>query len=274
MSGVYLTFLGLSSGPPPPIVLKKGIFAFGRNSSTVYSMSNRVSNVGVVETNTDGVGTARAGLAAASFGGDRAIFAFGFTAFTFSSNTNLSSPTLNVSTSNLVSNVGVVATNTINEVGTARRGLAAASFGGDRAIFAFGHNASVLSMSNLVSNTGVVGIDVKAVTGTELKKGLAACSYGGDKAIFAYGSTSNAYKFSYYLVSNIGGVAVNRTGAGTPRASLAASAYGDGQGIFAFGYDNFYLATSNLVSNVGAVATNTINAVGTIRSELAAASYG
>ena len=71
MSGVYLTFLGLSfsSGPPPPIVLKKGIFAFGRNSSTVYSTSNLVSNVGVVATNTiNAVGTIRSELAAASYG--------------------------------------------------------------------------------------------------------------------------------------------------------------------------------------------------------------
>jgi hypothetical protein len=49
---------------------------------------------------------------------DKAIFGYGFT-------------TVSVSISNLVSNLGVVAADTTG-VGTARRALAAASYGGDK----------------------------------------------------------------------------------------------------------------------------------------------
>lgn len=79
-------------------------------------MTNLVSNTGVVASDTSGVGTARAFLAAAGYGTDKAIFGYGLTG------------TLQ-SVSNLVSNVGVVSTD-VTGVGTARSGLAAASFGG------------------------------------------------------------------------------------------------------------------------------------------------
>ena len=75
-------------------------------------MTNLVSNVGVVATDTNGVGTARIALAACGYGGDKAIFGYG------SGLTNLS---------NLVSNAGVVATDTTG-VGTARYYLAACSY--------------------------------------------------------------------------------------------------------------------------------------------------
>ena len=74
-------------------------------------MTNLVSNTGVVATDTTGVGTARAALAAAGYGPDKAIFGYGGSAIT-----------------NLVSNTGVVATDTAG-VGTARQHLAAASYG-------------------------------------------------------------------------------------------------------------------------------------------------
>jgi hypothetical protein len=75
-------------------------------------MTNLVSNLGVVATDTTGVGTARAGLAAAGYGGDKAIFGYG----------------IGHSMTNLVSNLGVVATDTTG-VGTARYYLAAAGYG-------------------------------------------------------------------------------------------------------------------------------------------------
>ena len=40
-------------------------------------MTNLVSNIGVVATDVTGVGTARDFLAAASYGGDKAIFGYG-----------------------------------------------------------------------------------------------------------------------------------------------------------------------------------------------------
>jgi hypothetical protein len=69
----------------------------------------------------------------------------------------------------------VVATNTTG-VGTARSSLAAAGLGADTAIFGYGTNGSNLSMTNLVSNTGVVATDTTGV-GTA-RRALAAASYG------------------------------------------------------------------------------------------------
>ena len=77
-------------------------------------MTNLVSNTGVVATDTTGVGTARYSLAAAGYGGDKAIFGYGLTS-------------TNVSMVNLVSNIGVVANDTTG-VGTARERLTAAGY--------------------------------------------------------------------------------------------------------------------------------------------------
>jgi hypothetical protein len=131
----------------------KSIFGYG-STGTNTAVTNLVSNTGVVATDTTGVGTARYFLAAAGYGSDKAIFGYGYT-------------TVNVSMTNLVSNTGVVATDTTG-VGTGRQGLAAAGYGGDKAIFGYGNNGSLnsganVSMTNLVSNTGVVAIDTTGV---------------------------------------------------------------------------------------------------------------
>jgi hypothetical protein len=77
-------------------------------------MTNLVSNSGVVGSDVTGVGTTRYDLAAAGYGGDKAIFGYG----RLSGAQNMT---------NLVSNLGVVATDTTG-VGTARQALAAASY--------------------------------------------------------------------------------------------------------------------------------------------------
>ena len=92
---------------------QKAIFGYGWTNTNV-SITNLVSNTGVVATDTTGVGTARNHLAAAGYGGDKAIFGYGYT-------------TVNVSITNLVSNTGVVASDTTG-VGSARNQLAAAGF--------------------------------------------------------------------------------------------------------------------------------------------------
>ena len=152
---------------------QKAIFGFGyTNTST--NITNLMSSLGVVASDTTGVGTARTQLAASGFGGDKAIFGFGREGGT---NGDLSNKT------NLVSNAGVVASDTTG-VGTARYGLEAARYGEDKAIFAFGKASSNdTSISNLVSNTGVVASDTTGV-GTA-RRNLAAAGFGGDKAIFA-----------------------------------------------------------------------------------------
>ncbi len=81
----------------------------------------------------------------------------------------------------------MVATDTVG-VGTARRLLAAAGYGSDKAIFGYGYGSGAeTSITNLVSNTGVVATDTVGV-GTA-RYSLAAAGYGTDKAIFGYGNS-------------------------------------------------------------------------------------
>ena len=75
---------------------------------------------------------------------------------------------------NLVSNTGVVATDTTG-VGTARCDLSAAGYGVGTAIFGYGYAGSNTAVTNLVSNTGVVATDTTGV-GTARQQ-LAASSY-------------------------------------------------------------------------------------------------
>ena len=176
---------------------------------------------------------------------------------------------------NLVSNTGVVATDTAG-VGTARDNLAAAGYGTDKAIFGYGQNAIspyLRSMTNLVSNTGVVATDTAGV-GTA-RYALAAATYGTDKAIFGYGYVAGTVSMTN-LVSNTGTVATDTTGVGTARQKLAAACYGTDKAIFGYGVgtgDTPVYSLTNLVSNTGTVATNTTG-VGTARFYLAAAGYG
>ena len=68
----------------------------------------------------------------------------------------------------------MVATDTTG-VGTTRYFLAAAGYGGDKAIFGYGTGAATYSLTNLVSNTGVVATDTTGV-GTA-RYALAAAGY-------------------------------------------------------------------------------------------------
>jgi hypothetical protein len=145
----------------------KALFGFGspNNGSTAVSTTNLVSNAGVVAGNTSSVASPRMYLAAATYGTDKAIFGFG---------TDLTNIT------NLVSNTGVVATDTAG-VGTRRYICAAAGYGGDKALFGYGYYPNIyvdnpsLSVTNLVSNTGVVATDTAGVGSP--RQTLAAASY-------------------------------------------------------------------------------------------------
>ena len=99
----------------------KAIFYAGYlGSDVVTNVSNLVSNTGVVASDTSGVGDARTRLAGATYGGDKGIFAFG---------NSVTDPTTPTAVSNLVSNSGVIASDTTG-VGTARYGLAASAYSG------------------------------------------------------------------------------------------------------------------------------------------------
>jgi hypothetical protein len=249
----------------------KAIFGYGRPTPEIETaVTNLVSNLGVVATDTAGVGTTRFNLAAAGYGGDKAIFGYG--------RRYINPSYIDLDAINLVSNTGVLASD-VTGVGTSRSYLAAAGYGGDKAIFGYGTiiSGQFLSVTNLVSNTGVVGTDVAGV-GTS-RNSLAAAGYGGDKAIFGYGqrTISPTTVNIINLVSNLGIVAADTSGVGTARYQLAAAGYGGDKAIFGYGYSGesgspLYLSLINLVSNTGIVAADSVG-VGTGRASLAAASY-
>jgi hypothetical protein len=227
---------------------QKAIFGYGA-AAAVTNISNLVSNTGVVATDTTGVGTMRQELAAAGYGGDKALFGYG-------NPTNPGGGATYSSLTNLVSNTGVVASNTTG-VGTPRRNPAAASYGSDKALFGYGlTSGGNQSMTNLVSNTGVVSTDTTGV-GTA-RTTLAAAGYGGDKAIFGYGFIAAATGITN-LVSNTGVVATDTTGVGSSRRSLAAASYGGDKAIFGYGsISGTGRSMTNLVSNTGVVATDRV----------------
>jgi hypothetical protein len=249
----------------------KGIFGYGANpNSLAFSISNLVSNTGVVATDGPGVGTARRFLTASTYGGDKALFVYGFAA--------VAPGTPYFQIRNLVSNAGVVASDT-PAAGTARVSSAGTGYGGDKGIVAFGRtpNLTISNISNLISNTGVIASDTPGV-GTA-RQDLAAAGYGGDKAIFGYGSViippANVALTTLNLVSNTGVVASDTPGVGTARLELAAAGYGGDKAIFGYGTsvpNSPRHNITNLVSNTGVVSGD-VPGVGTARRTLAAAGY-
>ena len=239
---------------------QNGIFGFGFTSDYV-GMTNLVNSSGVVAADVSAVGTAREGLSALNYGGDKAIFAYG-------SVSDGAGGGANVSMSNLVNNSGVVASD-VTGVGTARTNIMAAGYGADKAIFAYGLTDSAVSLKNLCSNTGTIAADVSGV-GTARYLGAAAV-YGIDKAVFAYGTTGSLVSLKN-LVNNLGVVAADVTGVGTARDDLAAARYGNDKAIFGFGDTGSVTGVTNLVSNTGVIAAD-VSAVGTARKNLAAAGY-
>ena len=91
---------------------------------------------------------------------------------------------------NLVSNTGVIATDTNLPGGVTNKAqIAGCTFGGDKGIVGFGSPGSAGGKSNIISNTGVIASDVTRVGLYRIS--LSACGYGGDKGIFAFGNFSD-----------------------------------------------------------------------------------
>ena len=193
-----------------------------------------------------------------SKGNDNGIFGFGTTGS-------------NTAVTNLVSNTGVVATDT-SGVGTARQGSTATEYGGDKGIFGYGENAT-LNVTNNVSNTGVVATDTTGVG--SIRSYLGACEYGTDTAIFGFGDpTPGDQSGLTNLVSNTGVVATDTAAVGTARNNIMACSFGNDRGIFIGGDAGAgSISTSNLVSNTGVVATDTTG-VGTVRGASSGTEYG
>ena len=113
---IYRSLMGVNRYVAPATGIR-AIFGYGQNSSyTAVSLTNLVSDTGVVASDVSGVGTSRLALAASSYSSDKAIFGYGFDGSAF------------VSMTNLVNNTGVVASD-VSGVGTARLYPAAASYG-------------------------------------------------------------------------------------------------------------------------------------------------
>ena len=292
----------------------EGIFGFGGGAPS-SSMTNLVSNTGVVSSDVTGVGTGRENLGACEFGGDQGIFMGGWSSISPSGNrgtSNIVSNTGVVATdvaavtsiprygvkgceygedkgiffggyggpvvlctavTNLVSNSGVVQSDTAAVVGvSARQYIGMCEYGGDKGIIGFGNTCPTkVSTTNLISNSGVVATDVAGVVGVTIRQQLAACGYGGDKGIFGYGSTGSDVSMTN-LVSNAGVVGTDVTGVGTARNLLAACEYGGDKGIFGYGCSGGYTAVTNLVTNAGVVGTD-VTGVGTAREACAGCSF-
>ena len=135
------------SGIPP--ATQRAIFAFG-DTGSVVGMSNLMDSSGVIGSDVAAVGSSYHSTGATNYGGDKAIYAYGYNG---SAATNKS---------NLVSNQGVVASDATG-VGTARTGLGATAYGyAGKAIFAYGYASSVSNISNQVSSSGVIATDSTA----------------------------------------------------------------------------------------------------------------
>jgi len=245
----------------------KGIFGGGMidgNPSTYTGITNLVGSDGVIASDTAGVMDARRQYAAATYGGDKGIFFGG----------RVIGGTDYYDTKNLISNAGVVASDTTASAATAKREGVACEYDAllnkATAIIVYGATASATpaSTSNLVSNTGTISADVTGISGTARTE-AAACSYGGSSGIIGYGTgpinTSN-------LITTAGVVGADVTGVGSARTSLAACEWGKSKGIFGFGSTTTYSGLTNLVSDTGVVATD-VAAVGLARVYPGACSF-
>ena len=242
-------------------VTQKAIIFSGydNGTGTQRTSSNLINSSGVVASDVSNAGSDfRTGGGGASYGGDKAIFAYG--AFVDAAR----------NTKNLISNTGVIAADTTG-AGTTRKYTSAVGYGSDKAVFYAGadNDGGALNVSNLVSNSGVLATDTTGVGSA--REGLASTAFGGDgRALFAFGDTGSVTNVSN-LVSDQGVIATDTTGVGTARSRLAGATYGTDKGFFVYG--GSYTNHQNLVSNSGVVASDT-TAAGTGRQRTAGMAYG
>ena len=294
-----------------------GIFAFGVRAASPpkATISNLVNSSGVVATDVTFSGTGR-GMgfnAAAVYGFDKGIFAFGEDASGFTAITNLVSnagvvatdtaavsgvsaryttcggyggdkaiafggynPTGYLGISNLINDAGVVAADTAKPSGvTGRTGSMIVPFGNENSnsLIVYGNTPAAQNMSNIVSTEGVVGTDVTGV-GTARGSG-AGCRYNVGLGVAAYGT--GVAPAPYYSISNkvniSGVVATDTSGVGTARTGCGACGYGGDKGIFGYGAPGGYVSVTNLVNTSGVIGTD-VTGVGTARTSIAAAGIG
>ena len=193
----------------------QAIVGFGNDGSSVQNYYNLISNSGVIASDTSGSGHTRQAPAAVPYGTDKAVFAYGYNGSYLNSKALVSNQGVVASNStgagtgrvytggagytgrergiifggdnnntmlgqtNLVSNTGVLGSD-VSATGTARYGAYQCSYGGDKAIFAYGYTnagSGNLNMSNLVNSSGVMGSDVTGVGSTRANGAGAGFSY-------------------------------------------------------------------------------------------------
>jgi hypothetical protein len=205
---------------------------------------------------------------------DRGIMAFGFK--------NVNSSTYEAfSTSNIITNQGVIGSDTTNSGATGRFYVGSSGYGGDKGIMTFGSpdisNKLGTNKFNLISNLGVVQNDsTSAVAARTLVK---QAEYGGDKAIslggYDGGPSVTSFNGTYNLISNLGVIQSNGTFASGSTVygiqTRVGVRYGGDKAFFSkpnhpndntYPSDNTaalsYSYYTNLVSNTGAVANNAL----------------
>ena len=233
---------------------------YGKSSKRPYNPRGKMFGYHVL-----GFGS---GVAAGLLPLQRGIFPFGY------SYVAASDASVLYATSNLVNDQGIMQADTAAVSGVSVKAQGAgATYGGDKAVHAFGNNgSSTMNTKNLISNAGVVGADVTGVGTVRLE--LSAVSYGVGLALFAFGTTNSGVTNLKNLVNDVGVVAADATGVGTASTSRYETSFGGldaGTALIALGSSS---ATRNLVSNTGAVATNTTIGNASSRTQGAGCTFG
>ena len=233
---------------------------YGKSSKRPYNPRGKMFGYHVL-----GFGS---GVAAGLLPLQRGIFPFGY------SYVAASDSDVYYATSNLVNDQGIMQADTAAVSGVSVKAQGAgATYGGDKAVHAFGNNgSSTMNTKNLISNAGVVGADVTGVGTVRLE--LSAVSYGVGLALFAFGTTNSGVTNLKNLVNDVGVVAADATGVGTASTSRYETSFGGldaGTALIALGSAS---ATRNLVSNTGAVATNTTIGNASSRTQGAGCTFG
>ena len=247
-AGFYVEFYGMGTEPGisfTALLTQNAIFAFGLNGSDLNT-SNIVNSSGVMAANvTNASATVRSSAGAATYGNDKAIFAY---------DSNAAHKVYN-----LVTNVGVIGANVTIPSDTVSSSTEGTGYGGDLAVFV-GNFSTTHTKLNHISNTGEMATDIMVANGTTVARGA---RFGGDQAIFAYGNnllgqgyvTSGAFQ-----VTNAGVIGSWYSISGTADYDRGASSYGSDKAIYYGGHAGANSQRSNLVSNTGVFASDVVNA--------------
>lgn len=232
--------VGRTAGAAAAYGNDKAIFGFGAQQSGTNRSTNLVSNTGVMAADYVTTNARRYSLVAAGYGGDKAIFALG----------RLDSGAL-TKFSALVSNTGVLGSDTSNVGVSDGDSVAAATFGGDKAIISFGDYRA--NKINIISNTGVIQADT-AYVGTS-RSVMSGSSYGTDKAVFGFGITS-VYTSIINKVSNTGIIESDTSTVGMARVGVSAAGFGSSSGGGGTG-----VAAGYFVAGTGSGSTSPVSSV-------------